>query len=96
MTKTRRMRITIQTERLLVMSHEGSLHSICSTCGDDVRMVTIDQAARLARVNSREIYREVEAGLLHFMETTDGSVLICLNSLNGSDIERERITGKLR
>ena len=82
MTKTRRMRITIQTERLLVMSHGKSLYSLCSTCGDEVRMVTIDQAATLARLSSREIYREVEAGMLHFIETTEGSLLVCFNSLN--------------
>ncbi|HZM86922.1 MAG TPA: hypothetical protein VFF31_10390 [Blastocatellia bacterium] len=83
MTKTRRMRITIQTERLLVMNQGRSLYSMCSTCGDEVRMVTIDQAATLARLSSLEIYREVEAGVLHFIETAEGSVLVCFNSLNG-------------
>jgi hypothetical protein len=53
-------------------------------------MVTIDQAAILARVSSRDIYREVQAGLLHFIETTEGSVLICFNSLNGSNLNRRR------
>ncbi len=90
MTKTTRTRITIQTERLLVMSSSKSLYSLCSACGDEVRMVTIDQAATLARLSSREIYREVEAGMLHFMETTEGSVLICFNSLNGSNLNRRR------
>jgi ethanolamine utilization microcompartment shell protein EutL len=79
------MRITLQTERLLVMSHGRSLFSLCAACGDEVRMLTIDQAANLAGTSSREIYREVEAGMLHFMETTEGSVLICFNSLNGSN-----------
>jgi len=87
MTKTRRMRITIQTERLLVMSHSRGLYSLCAACGDEVRMVTIDQAAILARVSSREIYREVEAGMLHFMETTDGSLLICCIFLNNSNLK---------
>ena len=90
MTKTRRMRITIQTERLLVMSSGKSLYSLCAACGEEVRMITIDQAATLARVNSRDIYREVEAGMLHFMETTEGSLLICFNSLNGSNLNRRK------
>ena len=90
MTTTRRMRITIETERLLVISRGKSLYSLCSACGDEVRMVTIDQAAALARISSRELYREVEAGMLHFIETTEGSVLICFNSLNGSDFETRR------
>ena len=82
------MRITIQTERLLVMSHSRSLYGLCAGCGDEVRMVTIDQAATLARLSSREIYREVEAGMLHFIETTEGSVLVCFNSLNGLNLNR--------
>ena len=91
MTMTRRMRITIQTERLLVMSSSKSLHSPCAACGEEVRMVTIDQAAILARVSSRDIYREVEAGMLHFMETIEGSLLICFNSLNGSNLRQTRM-----
>jgi hypothetical protein len=90
MTKTRRMRITIQTERLLVINRSRSLYSLCAACGDEVRMVTIDQAAVLARVTSREIYREVEAGMIHFIETTEGSLLICVNSLNDSSLQTER------
>ena len=82
MTTTRRMRITLQTERLLVMSHGRSLFSRCAACGDEVRMVTIDQAASLAGISPREIYREIETGKLHFIETTDRSVLVCFNSLN--------------
>jgi hypothetical protein len=93
MTKTRRMRITIQTERLLVLSQSQSLYSLCAGCGAEVRMLTIDQAATLARLSSRELYREVEAGILHFIETTEGSVLICFNSLNRSNLEQERIYG---
>lgn len=83
----RRTRVTIQTERLLMMSSSRSLYSLCEACGDEVRMVTVDQAAALTRVYSREIYREVEAGKLHFTEATQGSLLICLNSLNGSNLK---------
>ena len=90
MTKTRRIRITIQTERLLVINQGRSLYSPCSACGEEVRMVTIDQAAALAPVSSREIYREIEAGMLHFTETTGGSILVCFNSLNESNLNRRK------
>lgn len=80
-------RITIETERLLVMNQGRSLYSLCSACGNEVRMITIDQAATLAQVSSLEIYREVEAGMLHFLETTEGSVLICFNSLIGLNVD---------
>ncbi|HZM86925.1 MAG TPA: hypothetical protein VFF31_10405 [Blastocatellia bacterium] len=91
MTKKTRTRITIQTERVVVMSHRRSLYSLCAGCGDEVRMVTIDQATTLVRSSSREIFREIEAGMLHFIETTEGSVLVCFNSLNASNLKPERM-----
>jgi len=54
-------------------------------------MVTIDQATTLVRSSSREIFREIEAGMLHFIETTEGSVLVCFNSLNASNLKPERM-----
>jgi len=85
MTRTTRTRITIQTERVLVMGHR-SLYGLCVECGDEVRMATIDQASAMGGVSSREIYREIELGNLHFMETPQGAVLVCFNSLNDSNL----------
>jgi excisionase family DNA binding protein len=50
-------------------------------------MVTPDEAAVLSGVGTRTIYAFVEAGRLHFMETSGGLLLfVCLNSLlNGRD-----------
>jgi len=53
-------------------------------------MVTIEQAAAMAGVSSREIYQHVEAGDLHFMETADGSILVCFNALKASNLNTER------
>jgi len=44
-------------------------------------MVTPDEAAALSRVSSLTIYRWLEAEKLHFIETSDGLLLICINSL---------------
>lgn len=46
-------------------------------------MLPADQAAILFRLSSRTIHRMVEEGKLHFTETPDGLLLICLNSLSG-------------
>jgi hypothetical protein len=90
MTTTRRLRITIQTERLLVTGHSRSLHSLCVSCGNEARMLTVEQAASLTRVNARQIYHEVEAGELHFIETIEGSLLICFNSLFREEYMKSR------
>ena len=53
----------------------------CAPCGQQVRMVTADEAAELSGVSPRTIYRRVEAASLHFAETNGGCLLICTNSL---------------
>jgi DNA-binding transcriptional MerR regulator len=45
-------------------------------------MLSIDDAAILAGVSSRTIFRWAEAGIVHSTETPEGLLLICLNSLN--------------
>jgi len=44
-------------------------------------MVTADEAANLAGVTTRTVYRRIEQGKVHFMETAEGRVLVCVNSL---------------
>ena len=44
-------------------------------------MLTPEEAARLACVSPRTVYRWVEAGRLHFSEMPDGGLFICLASL---------------
>ena len=44
-------------------------------------MAPADEAAKRARVSTRAIFRLAEAGDVHFKETSDGLLLICLNSL---------------
>ncbi|HEX5736004.1 MAG TPA: hypothetical protein VF131_24465 [Blastocatellia bacterium] len=74
--------LTIETRQVTVIRRPGpSRRARCETCGEVVILVTADEAAHLARVSSRAIYRCVETGSLHFTEMADGTLLICLNSL---------------
>ena len=85
MTTKRRVRITVETERVLaIRKSKAPLASWCERCGSEVRRLTPDEAAALARTSVRAIYRKLEAERLHFKETDDGWILICLNSLSGA------------
>lgn len=76
-----RTEITFEMERLIIVGcHNGTLHW-CDSCRQRVDMMTIDQAAILARVNSRTIFRWADSGQLHSTETAEGILLICPNSL---------------
>ena len=43
-------------------------------------MVTANEAAILFRLSEREIHRMLDDGKLHFTETSEGLLLICINS----------------
>jgi hypothetical protein len=75
--------ITVETERLLVISR--SRHTVdrwCHSCQADVKMIGIDEAAVIAGISQRTVFHLAEAGEIHFMETTEGQALFCLNSIS--------------
>ena len=82
MRSRKRTEITIETERVLIIP-KGSYSEIqwCAACEKNVAMVSAEEAALIAGVNSRTIYRWVESGTLHFSETPDGLLRICSLSL---------------
>jgi hypothetical protein len=81
MKRTRRMKITVEKERLLVVSQRQGTESWCEECSARVRMLRPGEAAAVANVSDRTIFRQIESRRLHFNETSDGAVLVCLNSL---------------
>lgn len=78
----RRTEITIETDEVTVIRRRRNLaRAWCARCAAPVEMVTTEQAAVLTGVSLRRVFRQVEADLLHYTETPDGSLYICLNSL---------------
>jgi hypothetical protein len=78
--------MTIETEESVVL--RGSPVPRCPVmwcqgCCGQVEMVTPEEAARIAGVNTRMIYRWVEARNIHFVETSEGLLLVCRDSLAG-------------
>lgn len=45
-------------------------------------MITVDEASAIAGVSSRTIYRWADGDELHFMETSEGRLLICFESIS--------------
>ncbi len=75
--------ITIETYRVKVIRRSGRTARVwCAACGEMVQMITAEQAALLAGVTTRAIYRWVEEERLHFTETEVGGLLVCPGSLN--------------
>jgi len=77
----RRTEITVETDRVVVFGTRanGSV-AWCSGCGRKVRMMRPENAAEIAGLTRREIYR-LELGSAHYAELEDGMLLVCANSL---------------
>ncbi len=80
--------ITVETEEVvLVKGNARAVRMHCPGCHREVRMITPEQAARIAGVSTRTIYRWVEAGGAHFIED-GGQLLICVPGLSARRAER--------
>jgi hypothetical protein len=82
MKTTRKTKITVERERLLVISRQRrQVVAWCQTCSAEVDMLAVEEAAALTGLSQRAVFRLLEAGSLHFTENHESEVLICLNSL---------------
>ena len=70
------------SETITYVDRREKVEAHCSNCATKVEMVAPPVAAVIARITEREIYRMLETGKVHFIETD--RVFICLNSLRGS------------
>ena len=83
--KFRYTRITINIHELtLIKKLHGTAEADCPQCGGRVEMATPEQGVTLTGIPSRHIYGWVEGGKVHFIETTEGHLLICLGSLRAA------------
>lgn len=80
MMKRRRTEITVETRSLVLRGARQHAPLYCTTCSFPTLLIAPDEAAGLADVSTRVIYRFVETGQLHYRETA-GRLLVCPNSL---------------
>jgi len=83
--KTKRGRksaeITVETDEVVFLGGvRRPTRVVCPVCRDQVSMISPEHAAQIAGVSTRTIYRWVEAGGVHFVET-NGGIAICLGSV---------------
>jgi len=84
-------RVTVATHQVLIVrTAKNFVRAWCEACGGQVEMLSLEQAAAITGFTLRAICRQVEADSIHFRETADGSLLICLNSLLKLQKERDK------
>jgi hypothetical protein len=85
--KKRRTVITTETAEVYLVRKAGrpAIAMWCERCSAEVTMLTPDQAVAMTGASARSIFRRAEAGEVHAVETPEGLLLICVNSLIGSN-----------
>ena len=54
----------------------------CAECGTEVEMLTLDEVSAQTEIGTRELFRMIENNSLHSIETPNGQLLVCINSIN--------------
>src|SRR5918995_524867 len=80
----KRTEIIIEFEEVIqAVAYQPRLNQAwCLDCGSDTQMITPEQAAAMTQVTVRAVNQRVEAGSVHFLETGDGRLWVCVNSLS--------------
>ena len=77
------MEIVVETRQTAIIRQPGRRvpTAWCDACAAEVRMVTPEEATGVAGVSARTVYGWAESGRVHFAETPEGLLLVCLDSL---------------
>jgi len=76
----RKIEMSVSTNEIFII-RKLSTHrqTACAKCGKP--MLTAEQTAKMFDISQRRIFRIIETGAAHFIETETGALMICLSSL---------------
>jgi len=73
---TRKTNITVEIERKFIVRGDSTLEILhCGQCGE--KMISVFMSVDLFGFSSRIIYRLIESGTIHFLETEIKEIYIC-------------------
>lgn len=81
--KKRRTVTTIESHEFWIVKRPVTERPdiVCHTCSEGSTMLTPEAAAEQAGVSQRTVLRWVEEGAVHFAETAEGRLFVCLAPL---------------
>ena len=77
----RKTEINLEIEESVALRQQRIILAYCRQCRKQTRMFAANEAAMIARLSARELYRLVEAGRLHFREDEIRLLYVCAESL---------------
>jgi hypothetical protein len=80
--KIRRRRVITEIKQVALLTNSAPRSDLrCEFCGES-QMISPLLAAKLLKTGTREIYRAIETGTIHFAELPDRQIFVCLQSMN--------------
>ena len=80
--KIKRREIIAERERRVTIRWGGFRpDKFCPVCNGASPFVAVDQAAVIGDTTSLAIYRAIESGGVHALETSEGFLIVCLASI---------------
>jgi hypothetical protein len=77
----KQMKITIETDSLLIVRGRNSRRAWCPLCAAEGEMIALENVGVISNLEGSALEEWLNSGELHRSKADDGSVLICLNSL---------------
>jgi len=81
--KGKKFRITTEKHEVFIVRQNGqrTVQGFCPSCSAGVEMLDFDSAISFSGISGRELIRRFELGEVHSIETANGHLLICKQSL---------------
>ncbi|CAN5372836.1 hypothetical protein BH10ACI3_BH10ACI3_20540 [soil metagenome] len=91
--RTSRFEVAFEQKETWRVSPSQNVETLmCPFCDDPSPMIGADYLAKVMSASPRDVYRMIDKGLLHFVETEGLHVLVCLRSFSLS-VDQENATG---
>ncbi len=76
----KRIKIIAEKHELKVIRFAPKVRLFCHKCQAETQHLSVAETAKMLKMSEREVFRMVESGQVHLIETVDGKLLICGDS----------------
>jgi hypothetical protein len=77
----KRTKITLETDSLLILRSRSSRRAWCPRCASEADVIALQEVGMISNLERPALEEWLNSEELHRSRATDGSTLVCLNSL---------------
>jgi hypothetical protein len=81
----RRVEITVESDGVMIVRRGRSRRGWCGQCGREVEALQLSPSGAPATGSRAVLRRSAESQGWHVFEDTDGSLMVCLNSVESNE-----------